>query len=309
MSAPHQDAAHGALRDELLERGLLLASGVPGLYGRSSALQDILSGFDSLVSAAAAGDRPERIGFPPLMPRDQLEGSGYLRSFPHLCGAVFGFEGGEDDAVRAAELAERHEDWSEYLRMTDLALVPAACYPVYPAIAARGPLSDRGLAVDTGSAWVYRREPSGDPARLQSFQMREIVRLGAPADVLAWRDEWCERALALLRSLGLDATRDNAADQFFGRGGRMLSASQRRQELKFEALVPIAGETPTAIASFNYHQDHFAATYGLALADGSAAHTACLGFGQERVALALLATHGFEPAIWPAEVRRLLWGA
>jgi seryl-tRNA synthetase len=63
------------------------------------------------------------------------------------------------------------------------------------------------------------------------------------------------------------------------------------------------------VTSFNYHQEHFAQIYGLALAEGGSAHTACLGFGQERIVLALLRTHGFEPARWPAEVRRVLWGS
>jgi seryl-tRNA synthetase len=156
---------------------------------------------------------------------------------------------------------------------------------------------------------VFRHEPSEDPARLQTFHQREIVRLGAPDEVLAWRDAWCERGLELLRRLGLAAERDRASDPFFGRGGRMLAANQRSQELKFELLVQIAGPEPTAVASFNYHQDHFAEKFGLTLADGTTAHTACLGFGQERITLALLRTHGLEPASWPAEVRRELWGA
>ena len=45
---------------------------------------------------------------------------------------------------------------------------------------------------------------------------------------------------SLLRGLGLDADFDVAADPFFGRGGRMLAASQREQALKFEILVQIA---------------------------------------------------------------------
>ena len=66
--------------------------------------------------------------------------------------------------------------------MTDLVLTPAACYPVYPALAARGPLPAGGLTVDAGGSYVFRHEPSGDPARLQMFHQREIVRIGEPDD-------------------------------------------------------------------------------------------------------------------------------
>jgi hypothetical protein len=38
------------------------------------------------------------------------------------------------------------------------------------------------------------------------------------------------------------------------------------------------------------------------------AHTACVGFGEERIVLALLRTHGFDPERWPVEVRKRLWG-
>ncbi len=191
--------------------------------------------------------------------------------------------------------------------MTDLVLTPAACYPVYPAIAARGKLAPGGVTVDAGGAYVFRREPSGDPARMQMFHQREIVRIGEPDIVQAWRDAWRERAVELLSGIGLQVKLDLASDPFFGRSGRMLAASQREQQLKFEVLTQIAGPEPTAVASFNYHQDHFASAYGIELADGGAAHTACLGFGLERIAIALFATHGFDIQFWPAEVGNQLW--
>jgi seryl-tRNA synthetase len=287
---------------DLLAAGLLIESGVAGVYGRGEDFERVRLAFDARVSEAAAVDEPERLTFPPLLPRRQLESIGYLKSFPHLAGSVFGFEGDEEQAAAQADCAERHDDWSEHQRMTDLVLTPAACYPVYPAIAARGPLAAGGVTVDAGGSYVFRHEPSGDPARLQCFHQREIVRIGEPETVAQWRDAWRDRSVELLRAVGLDARFDVANDPFFGRSGRLLARSQRAQELKFEVLVPIAGPEPTAVASFNYHQDHFSETYGIEVGDGAAAHTACLGFGLERIALALLRAHGLDLDEWPAAV-------
>ena len=298
-----------AFLEELLGNGVLVASGAPGVYGQGECFERVRAGFDALLSRATADLGAEQLRFPPVVPRRLLEDTGYLASFPHLAGAVFGFVGTEAEAALQSERVSAQEDWSEFQHMTELMLSPAACYPVYPAIAARGRLAPGGTIVDTGAAWVFRNEPSGDPARLQSFQMHELVRIGEPEPVLAWRDEWAQRGIALLRGLGLDAELDTASDPFFGRPGRMLAASQREQELKVELLVQIAGPEPTAVASFNCHLDHFGAPYGVELADGGVAHSACIAFGNQRVALALLRAHGIDLASWPSAVRRELWPA
>ncbi len=293
--------------NELLGAGLLIDSGVPGVYGRGEGFELIRWAFDALVTRTTVVDEPQRMAFPPLLPRRQLEKIGYLKSFPHLAGTIFGFAGDEEQAAAQEERAGQGEDWSEFQSMTDLVLTPAACYPVYPAIAARGPLEPGGTTVDAGGSYVFRHEPSGDPARLQMFHQREIVRIGAPDVVAAWRDAWRDRAVGLLQAVGLDARFDVANDPFFGRSGRLLARGQRAQELKFEVVVPIAGPEPTAVASFNYHQEHFASTYGITMSDPDVpAHTACLGFGLERITLALLRQHGLSVEQWPAEVREEL---
>jgi seryl-tRNA synthetase len=298
-----------ALLDELVEHGLLIETGIPGVYGRGGDFEDVREQLAEMVTRASAKDHAERMHFPPVISRRDLETVNYLKSFPHLAGSIFAFDGSEAQAVEQQARASRHEDWSEFQSMTDLVLTPAACYPVYPAVAARGRLPQGGVTVDAGGAYVFRREPSGDPARLQMFHQREIVRIGEPEAVEEWRDVWRDRAVELLRLLGLDVELDLATDPFFGRSGRMLAASQREQALKFEVLVPIAGPEPTAVASFNYHQDHFASAYGIELADGTRAHTACLGFGLERITLALFKTHGLDIGAWPGVVREELGGA
>jgi len=73
-------------------------------------------------------------------------------------------------------------------------------------------------------------------------------------------------------------------------------------------VVPVfATGRPTAIASSNSHLDHFSRPFGIDTATGDPAHTACFGFGVDRIALALLDRHGLDPNQWPAGVRSILW--
>jgi seryl-tRNA synthetase len=139
------------------------------------------------------------------------------------------------------------------------------------------------------------------------FRQREYVRLGSAKQALAHRDYWLERGEAMLRAVGLDVRPVLANDPFFGRGGRMMAATQKEQDLKYELVVPVANPArPTAVASCNCHLDHFGVAFGISTAQGTPAHSACVGFGLERIALALLRAHGFDPARWPAAVRRVL---
>jgi seryl-tRNA synthetase len=156
--------------------------------------------------------------------------------------------------------------------------------------------------------WVYRHEPSPEPTRMQAFRVREFVRVGTPDQVVQWRDMWLKRGLGLLESLGLPAQSDVASDPFFGKGGKMLAASQREQKLKFEVLVPVVSkDKPTACCSFNFHEAHFGEVFGIQTQDGNVANTACLGFGLERCVMALFQQHGFDPGAWPSAVRAVLW--
>ncbi|MFL5505811.1 MAG: amino acid--[acyl-carrier-protein] ligase [Gemmatimonadales bacterium] len=286
----------------LVAEGLLVPMGVAGLYGRDARLEAVIEGVDRLVLRAGMADGAASLRFPPTIPRDVLERSDYLRSFPHLTGTVHGFAGGEHEHAELLERLEQGTGWWRGLQATDVVLTPAACYPVYPVLA--GTLPREGRLVDVCSQ-VFRREPSDDPTRLQAFRMHEQVCAGSAEQCLAHRDRWVDRGLALLHALEVPGKVRPANDPFFGRAGRMLASSQRELELKLELVVPIAG-SPTACASFNYHQDHFGAAFGIRTARGAVAHTSCIGFGLERMALALLWHHGTRPDRWPRPVRELL---
>jgi seryl-tRNA synthetase len=300
--------AQPSFLNQLFDKGFLVPSGVDGLYGRGEAYEDVITAFDNLITKVAGPDKAEKICFPPGMSRTSFEKSGYLKSFPQLAGTVHSFCGVDHDHTELlAQLAEG-EDWTAKQECTDVVLTPAACYPIYPVLAARGNMAKGGALFDLQS-YCFRHEPSQDPARMQLFRIREFVRAGTPEEVVEFREEWLKRGPAMMESVGLPLHIDLANDPFFGRGGRLMKVGQREQQLKFELLVQIANPAgPTAIMSFNYHQDHFGETWGIHTHDGAVSQTACTGFGMDRIALALLKHHGLDLQAWPKAVRKTLWG-
>lgn len=294
-----------AFYDGLVEHGFIIPTGVKGGYGRGAVFEDILVRFDQLVMRIARDDGAEQVQFPPIVPRSLIERVGYMDNFPHLSGSIHSFFGTDREALGVSAKVHAGEAWTDMLAPTEVMLTPAACYPVYPMFS--GLLPHQGRLV-TLVGWVYRHEPSDEPTRLQAFRIREYVRTGTNDQVVEWRDRWLDRGLALLQSLGLPARSDVANDPFFGRAGKMMAASQRDQRLKFEILVPVnSEEQPTALCSFNWHQDHFSSVFGIRDSEDKLASTACLGFGLERVTLALIKHHGFDVNAWASDVRRLLW--
>jgi seryl-tRNA synthetase len=290
-------------RDELLRHGLLIATGVCGVYGRSGELEDTILRVDRLAASTGADDQPEVMRFPPALTRADFERSGYLGSFPHLAGAVHSFAGSERAHRDLLQTVSDGGNWSALFSPAEVVLTPAACYPVYPTLT--GTLPANGRLVDVMS-YCFRHEPSADPARMQMFRMHEHVRAADPDTVIAWREGWTERIARFVATLALDAHPEVASDPFFGRAGTLLADSQRDRRLKLEMVAPIANEHPTAIISLNYHQDHFGERFDIRTASGAVAHTACVGFGLERIALALYRRHGFGRAQWPAPVREAL---
>jgi seryl-tRNA synthetase len=294
--------------DGLIAKGLLIETGVDGLYGRSGAFEDVVSRFDQLISRFGDGDGAEVIRFPPGMNRELFEKSGYMKGFPQLAGTIHSFEGNDRDHADLLDKQARGEEWTALQKATEIVLTPAACYPLYPVVARRGALPRGGGLFDLNS-YCFRHEPSQDPARMQMFRMREYVRIGTAAEVTEFRALWLERAEKLAVQLGVPSHLDVANDPFFGRAGKMMASSQRDQKLKFELLIPIENlDKPTACMSFNYHQDHFGSLWDIRTSSGEIAHTACVGFGMERVTLALFKHHGLDTNAWPSSVRKALWG-
>jgi seryl-tRNA synthetase len=286
---------------ESIAHALFRPMGVGGVYARTDLFEQVIDGLTALISRHRPAN-VEIFKFPPVMSRAHVEKSGYLKSFPHLLGCVNCLHGTELEIRAVVESAGTSKDWVGALKATDLVLAPAACYPIYPMVAGRGAVPAGGLRFDV-TCDCFRHESTHELGRFQSFRMREFVCVGSPDDVVDFRERWKIRAVELANHLALPHQTTAASDPFFGRAGKLMAVSQVEQELKFELLIPINSvESPTACMSFNYHQGHFGETWGIETVSHEVAHTACVAFGIDRLALAIFVTHGIDLNKWPRSV-------
>ena len=284
---------------------LFRSMGAEGVYARTALYETVIEKLAAFITSYRDPEA-EVLRFPPVMSRQQLEKSGYLKSFPNLLGCVCALHGSEAEINNAVARHDDGGDWTASLTPADLVLSPAACYPIYPIAAGRGAVPDEGYVFDI-AADVFRHEPSRDIDRLQSFRMREYVCIGPPDQVSAFRQRWMDRAQEIANHLALPFTLEQASDPFFGRMGQMKAVAQKQAALKFELLIPVRStEKPTACMSFNYHKEHFGTVWDMKLENGELAHSGCVAFGMDRLAVAMFAVHGLDPGSWPTDARKSL---
>jgi seryl-tRNA synthetase len=279
--------------------------GVDGVYARTATYETVITKLAELITSYR-DEEAEILRFPPVMSRHHLEKSGYLKSFPNLLGCVCALHGSEAEINGAVARHDEGGDWTTSLSPADLVLSPAACYPIYPIAAERGLVPSSGYVFDI-AADVFRHEPSREIDRFQSFRMREYVCIGSADQVSSFRERWIGRAEEIATLLALPFTLEQASDPFFGRMGQIKAVAQRQAALKFELLIPVRStEKQTACMSFNYHRDHFGSVWDMKLECGALAHSGCVAFGMDRLAVAMFAVHGLDTGKWPAPVQRVL---
>jgi seryl-tRNA synthetase len=290
---------------EAVTQALFHPTGVNGVYGRSGAFEQVVEGLSALISRRRE-QGVEILRSPPVINRAHVEKAGYLHSFPNLLGTVACLAGDEAEIRAAVDRPEKDGGWTAALKATDLVLTPAACYHVYPLVAARGQVPAGGLMFDVACD-CFRHEPSRNVDRLQTFRMREYVCLGTPDAAAGFRDRWIVQGREIADQLELEHSIAPASDPFFGRAAKLMADSQIEQALKFELLIAVRStEQPTACMSFNCHRDHFGTKWNLRDEADGVIHTACAAFGMDRLALALFANHGIETRTWPQAVRTAL---
>lgn len=235
--------------------------------------------------------------FPSLLKSSDLERSGYLRDFPHQANLVCHLPGQAGEIREAAARAAAGETVDT---PHGLALAPTVCYRLLIALA--DTTLEEPLLLATANCPCYRYEGPGATQldRLREFSMREIVGVGAPDQVLAFRDLLLEGTRSFVDAARLHGWIESASDPFFQDVWRQGRTFQLGFDLKTEARVAVAGRDESlAIASVNYHRDHFGLAFNITASSGEPVHSCCVGFGIERWVLAVMSHHGIDPAGWP----------
>lgn len=286
-----------------------LGRGQVGFAGGACALKRLLD--DSIRELARSSFGAQDEDYPALIDPEVLARAGYLGSFPQSICLVSHLTEDFDaiEAFRAAntESASLHVPDPHALTHAHAALRPAVCLPVYRALEGTS-LPAGGLVVTTaGKAFRYESGNMEGLKRLWDFSMREIVFAGSAGFVEEQRARVIDAVTALMRRWDLACRLVSASDPFFAtvRGSKTLW--QRSRGLKHEMLVDV-GTGPLAAGSINVAGTLFGDTFRISTHDGKVATTACVGFGLERLVLALFSQHGFEPARWPPTIREVVFG-
>ena len=298
MSPEDLRQVHAELRDRLVDAGLLISTGVDGLYGRNAVFESVVRAVDEQACLLGADENPEVVDYPPFLTREAFDRIGYVQTFPQLAGTVFSFSGGEREHATLMQTIADGESYSSALSQTELALTPACCYPTIrrqPAgFGTKAGCSSSGATASgtnrPSTRCVCRSSASASTSASEHLTDSGMAGTLVPA---------CPKFFG---ELGIEVSTDVANDAFFGRAGRLMASAQLEQELKFEFLVPVHDvEHPTACASLNYHQDHFGDLFDIRTAGGANAHSSCIGFGLERSRL--LCSHGMAPMSARGRVR------
>jgi seryl-tRNA synthetase len=307
--APSPRAADPDTFRALAERGLVSEAG-EGQIAVGEPLLSLLHYFDRALLALLRSEYPAtEFRYPTLISAEALRRTGYFASFPQHLMFVTRLRN-DIEVYREFREADGRPDAGPdllgYCADVDYCLPPTMCYHVFHQYRGRSLDPARPHVVTCrGKSFRFESAYATTLERLWDFTIREMVFMGTREQVAGARQKVLRRCLSYLEELGLDGLCEVANDPFFG-GTDVADriSSQRLLELKYELRLQVAPGRTIAVGSFNFHDRHFGSSFGIDGHGGEPVHSACIGFGLERLVFAFLCQYGLEPAGWPEPVRR-----
>jgi seryl-tRNA synthetase len=282
-----------------------------GRLGVGPKVMALIHAIDALILDKFSQFAPVEYQFPSLISAEVLDRCRYLKNFPASLSLVAHLR--EDLSVLQKFAGSVRWEMDhlvfprEALSPFGLLLAPSVCFHWYAWLQGENLANERTITA-VGKCFRYESNSLLGLERLWDFTMREVVFVGVPMDVRTRRDAALRAGESVLEALDLSYELVTATDPFFLDSYSVQAAFQQGFELKHEFLCPLAYRGKNlAVGSVNYHQDFFGRSFNITVGDAPC-HTGCIGFGLERLALAVLAQHGTETKHWPAALQEALRG-
>jgi hypothetical protein len=141
-----------------------------------------------------------------------------------------------------------------------------------------------------------------EAGRLIEFTMREVIFLGSPDFVRATRERSLRLVEEIAKAWDIYGALITSNDPFFSSDFASKASQQQRLAMKYEYRAQLPPHGPLSILSSNLHGPTFSKAFSITQ-KGRPINTGCIGFGIERFALAIIAQHGFDDAVWPQALR------
>lgn len=239
----------------------------------------LLAALDQRFLQFARRERAEPMECPPIWHRDQLARFGYQDSSPNLLTV----KRSGNSPTLFWQLAVCNNVW---LHLSGQTLAKPAGFTA------------RGTCCRGEGGHYFMLE------RMRSFSMREVMFVGLPDDVQAFKN----RALAFVANeadeLGLKGRLTPANDPFFLVD---QTADGDADTSKMELRLDLYDDKSIACASVNVHSSFFTEQMNITGPDpDSALWTACTAFGLERWVWAILVQYGPRSQTWPEVLQTMV---
>lgn len=260
---------------------------------------------DAVLRRFAPAFKPREEAYPNVIPIESLWQANHLSGFPehlhlvsHLDSDVEVLDAFSARARQFKVEAVSHDDTPQ--AASRLAHNPSTCYHCYALRAGRDIGPDQAITAIT-RCHRYEAINHRQPGRLLEFSMREIIFLGSPDYVRETRVRSLELVEQMVRDWSLYGALVTANDPFFSSDFTHKTGQQHRLGMKYEYKADMPPHPSISILSSNLHGPTFSKAFGITQ-NRHPINTGCIGFGLERMALALIAQHGPDLTVWPASL-------
>ena len=150
----------------------------------------------------------------------------------------------------------------------------------------------------------YEASNHSKKGRMQEFSLREVIFLGSPSFIKNTRFKTVKLLNQFVTNWQINGELISSNDPFFTNEFKTKASFQLHFDMKYEYKAKLPYENKTlAIMSSNIHGTTFSKNFNLK-SKKNVIHTGCLGFGLERLALVIIAQHGYKSNKWPKKMLR-----